>query len=217
MLHYLIAAGVAVLTGGASAEPAQTQFRMAGVNFIVPLPDGYCLPTGKDIDVSQAMAAADSENVTHAMLVRCDNDELMDYYILKTPKQVMMAQVSMADFLSAMGEAFANPAMKKLIHGDEIEKVVERDLNAVLGTKVDFVGEIKPLGQDDQCAYLGGIGDFSNIPKPYKIAIGACMTVVSNKVITVYSYGPRTDQVGVINELKKAHNLAAEISATPAL
>lgn len=201
----------------AAAEPGKTgqaQFRMAAIDFSVSVPSGYCLPQGKNSDIAQMIAAADSQNITHLTIPLCNNDEWMDYYILKTPKKVITTVVDLPEFLSAMGKAFDNPAIKKFIANEQIDQQVEKDLAQIFGGKIDFSGEIKPLGKDERCAYLGGVGEFKNVPQPYKIAIGACMTVVSKKVITVYSYGPRIDNDGVLNEIKKARALAGKISAT---
>jgi hypothetical protein len=113
MLMHLAVLAMALFADPASSD-ASTQgtasFRVNGVSFELPIPAGYCLPTGRDIDAVQIMAAADDRNVTHLALFRCDGrgDPALDYIFVKTPVTTLGATVSREGFLSAIGEVFRN-------------------------------------------------------------------------------------------------------------
>ena len=68
---FLLTATLAASTAGAAVTPAPSTFRIGGVEFALPLPTGYCMPQGKQIDIAQLIAAADPNSVTHLTLVRC--------------------------------------------------------------------------------------------------------------------------------------------------
>lgn len=218
----LIFAAAATLPGPAfSAEKSEVAkemiFRFGGVEFSMPIPDGYCEPKGKDVDVAQAVAAIDSLNVTHLILKNCD-PKLSDlgYFILKTPKNALFASVPRAEFLSAIEKELGRPENQQKILGDKDIQEVSAGIERVLNMKVSMDAAIGFRATDETCAYIGGYASYTNIPKPYKIALGMCMTSIENKIITVSAYGPPEDNGDVGRLMAQSKAIAASIKGMAA-
>ena len=194
-----------------------TYFRMGGIDFAVPIPAGYCMPQGRDIDIAQALAAADNVNLTHVTLMKCGETDLLNYYILKTPRGAILKDLQLESFLNEIGVQFQSTAIQDFMKDGSLEKEVKKGLQTVLGGDLDLTTDIKPLGRDERCAYVGGTAEFTNVPDPYKISMGGCITIISNRIISVYSYGSRIDAQGVVEQLKKAKELSVRMTGEPAM
>lgn len=219
MKHHV--AGALLLISASQAAQAETaaSFRFGGVEFEVPLPAGYCLPQGQDIDVAQVLAAADHSNVTHLTLQRCHHEDgpLLDYILIKTPTQALLARVGREELLEGVGQAFDAAPFASAIESGEFLSEAAEGLSSATGTLVDMSGGIRPLGRDSMCAYLGGIVEISSGVASYSISIGSCITAISDRVVAVHWYGPDTGSAGVAALLTRARRLAETISARPAL
>jgi hypothetical protein len=204
----------------AEVQKGILSFRSGGVAFKMPLPKGYCLPSGTDIDAAQLMAAGDTENVTHALLVRCDANSgealgAKDYLILQTPRQALLAPVTRGELLQAVGAEFEKPEFSAAIAGGEIEQEVEKSFGKVLGTEVTFDGAIRPLGRDDVCAFMGGVIEFKAVAVGYKISAASCITSIGNRVMAINWYGPDTHAAAIAELLKKARGVAESMTGEP--
>ena len=199
---------------------ADASFRVGGVAFQLPLPSGYCLPRGLQVDVAQLVAAGDSENVTHLTLLPCNaavaGPELgsqNDYILIKTPKQALIAEVSREELLQGIGEAFENPAFTEALASGQMLKDAGKGVGNVIGTTVDLSGTVAPRGKDESCAYLGGTLAVASPATSYTLAVGACITAVGGRVLAVYWYGPDEGPAGVARLLVKAKGLAGTITS----
>lgn len=191
-------------------------FRMGGVDFAVPIPAGYCVPQGRDVDIAQALAATDNINLTHVTLMKCGENDLLNYFILKTPRAAILKDFQLEPFLNEIGVQFQSTAIKDFMSDGSLDKEVKKGFQTVLGSDLDLTTDIKPLGRDERCAYVGGTAEFTNVPDPYKISMGRCITIISNRIISIYSYGSRTDVQGVVEQLKKAKELSVRMTGKPA-
>ena len=207
----------------AAPEPSrQASFRVGGVELQAPIPAGYCMPAGTEVDVAQLLAAGDDQNVTHLTLVRCrapgapERTGLgSDYILVKTPKQALLVEIGRDQMLAAMGQAFENPALAEALASGKPAEDAEKSLSRVIGDKIDLSGNVVPLGRDDVCAYLGGIVNVSTSTQSYRISLGACMTAVGGRLLAIYRYGPDEGQAGVARLLVKAKEFARTFAAVP--
>jgi hypothetical protein len=199
-----------------AADNASANFRVGGAELSMPLPDGYCMPSGKDIDVAQLMAAADKVNVTHAMVVKCGSQpQLLDYFILKTPVEALLPVLDRQEFLKLMKTEFVKPEMQNYMSDDKLEQEVGRSYEKVLQQKISMDAQIDFRGSDDVCVYLGGYGLVTDIPQPYSIAVGLCMTTVEGKMLSVNIYAPPADSADVAKLMTRAREIALSIMAAP--
>jgi hypothetical protein len=196
------------------AADTAVDFRIGGVDFSLPIPDGYCKPAGKGLDVAQAMAATDDLNVTHLLLQNCDPKlSDVDYFILKTPKNALLVNAPRAELLSAMQAEISKPINQEEIFGDKMNQQASAGFDRVFNMKIDMDAAIGPRGYDDTCAYIGGYISYTNITEPYKIAIGMCFTSINSKIMTVNVYGQPKDQTDVARLLARSKLIATSITS----
>ena len=210
------AALLLVGTTAAGAAGPTASFRFGGVEFEAPIPEGYCLPQGADIDVAQLIAAGDRDNVTHLTLYRCGPHEGVrtDYILLKTPRQALFANLEREQLLAAMAQVFESPEFESTVAA--MPDRVAGDLSTVVGRDVDLAGRVRPLGRDDTCAYMGGTLQVSVAQVTYPISLGLCMTVVSGRLVSVNYYGPDRGEAGVRDLLARAKLFAQAMTGRPA-
>jgi hypothetical protein len=202
----------------ATPGPADASFRVGGVEFQLPLPSGYCLPRGLQVDVAQLVAAGDSDNVTDLTLFPCsapvDGPGLgaqNDYVLIKTPKPLLIVEASREEVLRGIGEAFENPAFTQAMASGQLMTEAGKDVGDVLGAKVDLSGDVAPRGKDDVCAYLGGTMAVQSPRASYTLSVGACVTAVGGRMLTIYWYGPDQGPASVARLLIKVKGLAQTI------
>jgi hypothetical protein len=82
--------------------------------------------------------------------------------------------------------------------------------------KGDLSGDVRPLGKDERCAYLGGVMQVKSATSDYRISIGICMTVVAGRLLTINWYGPDKGSAGVGELLVRAKRLAVGIKGAAA-
>jgi hypothetical protein len=211
--------------GCSKAEAASNQekpvatFRFSGTSFSLPIPDGYCLPTGRDVDVAQLLAAGDNENVTHLMLNWCEprSREAIDddYILIKTPKHALLAFVDRKSFMEAVGVEFDKPDFAAALAREDFTDGAEKSLEETLGSKIDIGGALRPLGKDDVCAYLGGTLEIATPKLAYKISVAGCITSVANRVVTLYWYGPDKGAPGIASLITRVRTLATKVEGHP--
>ena len=57
----------------ATADAEQSTFTVGDVSFLMSLPGGFCLPSGRYIELSHETAAMDNRNLTDVSFVKCDD------------------------------------------------------------------------------------------------------------------------------------------------
>ena len=220
-MNHLRYAAVALLASAATpalAQEAQTaRFNITGVDIALPVPAGYCLPEGKRAAVAQLLAASDDTNVTDLTLNRCEDDRAFaDYYLVKTPKAMLAVTVTRAQLIDLMVKTIDDPALKAALDPAKIGPEVEKSLERVIGQKTTIGGEVKWLGHDDVCVYLGGVISLKRANADYKRALSGCLTAVSGRALTIYRYSDGTDPANVTRNLADAKALALSMKGSAA-
>ena len=150
---------------------AQNSFRVGAVEFTTALPAGYCAAEGKNAAVAQMLAAADNRNVTHLTAMSCDADKAWkDYFILKTPNELLAVTTDTAELQRAMG-----PGFNAQSGGDNEE--ASKSVSRTIGSPVQIKGKVRGYGQDANCVYLGAVLDMAAPERgiAYTLAMGGCM------------------------------------------
>ena len=214
VLYLGLAASFLTPTIALAADQPLVTFRLPGVQFSMPMPDGYCLPSGDDVDVAQLVAAGDTVNTTHVTVVKCgDRLASSDYFILKTPVQALLMSINRQEFLEMMKLEFAKPEMQAIVADNEIADGVAKDFENIMHQKIEIDSQVGYRGGDDACVYLGGYASYTNIPEPYQIALGMCMTTVEGKMININVYGPPEGSDDVSKLMARARDIALSIEA----
>lgn len=214
---FFLAATLAASTAGAAVTAASSTFRVGGVDFSLPLPTGYCMPQGRQIDIAKLIAAADPNSVTHLTLMQCGVEITTganDYTLIKTPNTALVTAVDRPTLLASLGAEFDKPETLKFLQSDAFDKKVSEDAGKVIPGKPQFTGDIKPLGRDGVCAYLGGTTKVVGNGTSYSQAVGTCITSIGKRIVVVNRYGVRADDNGVAILLRQAKALALTINAS---
>ncbi len=195
----------------ATEAPQRASFQVGAQAISWRIPKGYCLPaTGVEAAVFQAIAAADDQNVTDLSLAACANGKVnQDRYVLvKTPKAVLLPTFQRAEFLASLRKEFGvlgtAEAISKSASEDASKKFTE-----LLGSKTSIQATAKPISVDALCGYIGGTGNYAVAAGTWRVAFGACMTIVKGKVVTVYVYDRFVD-VSTISQLVSDSRVLAE-------
>jgi len=197
MAMALTATACLAATGaGAQTKPGWTSFTVGGANFEMPIPAGFCLPNGKTADAARLLATGDKDNVTSVTLLSCTGDGFDTYILIKTPVSLSNTDFTREETLKSLGAAFETPLFKDRLPSAVIDKSAQ-GLSEAFGQKVDLAGEVKPLGKDQACAYLGGTMDVKMPQITYRVSVGTCLTAVGRRFIAVNAYGPDKGSAGV--------------------
>ena len=197
----------------ADAPAAKTSFdfSVGGVALTLPLPAGYCLPTGKAAAVAELIAAGDTNSVTHVTLKRCDIDlgtGSNDYTLIKTPTSALMTTIDRPALIKALGDQFADPVTLAQLAASLSDGKAGKDVSEVLHAKVEIKGDIKPLGHDDVCAYLGGQVNVKAEGAGYLQPTAVCITSVGSKVVTISRYGTDLKPAAIVSLMRDARQIA---------
>lgn len=193
----------------ASSSPATVRIQIGATPIDVPLPKGFCLAEDEaEKAAEQLMAASDSQNVTHLIASECgkspDPAAKAEYFMLKTPRDMLAASSDRQPTLAAFKEVFDSGA----IDLDSAIKEANTDLNKTMPTEVKMDGAVSYRGHDDSCVYLAGVADVSaaELSVAYKVGMAGCLTTVHKKMLSVnwYSYDPSSASINRIKEKTKA-------------
>lgn len=210
-------APVAAEPAPAPTPPVSIDFSIGGVALTMPLPAGYCIPTGQDAARAQIVAAGDKGTVTHATLKRCDGslgNGANDYTLIKTPNAMLVPVVDRPTLIKELGAEFDNPVAVAGFAGDMNKSDAGADLSQILGTRVEIKGTVKPLGHDAVCAYMGGQVEVKGAGLSYLQPTGVCITSVGGKVVTIARYGKDLAPAAIATLLRGARAIA--LSMRPA-
>ena len=211
-----VAAWAAALAAPAVAQ-VRMEFRVGGVGIELTPPKGYCEPSGIGIDVAQILAAGDDTNVTDLTLFPCADQtgEAPDYYLIKTPKSVLLSNAPRAELLAGLRVEFDKPGFEAAMKALDAPGEASDAYTKLIGQKVDVTGSLNPMGLDETCAYLGGVIKFEAKAIAYSRAVGSCITSVGNRVVIIHRYGAG-EPGNVLPMMKSAKALALAMQAKPA-
>ncbi|MEZ0242100.1 MAG: hypothetical protein ACAH11_01910 [Sphingomonas sp.] len=205
------------LAGNAAAQGSagSARFAMGGVNFVMPMPEGYCLP-GPDMQPTvEAAAASDTQNKTALTLMSCGpNADPLDYLMIKTPNDFVTVDVTRARLLSSLGPDFDTPVGPNFSLG-KAEKEMEGILSEGAGREVDVASALAPRGHDDVCAYLGGTVT-SDALDGGVISVGSCLTAIGGRVLAINLYARGGEPATVSKLMRRARALALTITGKKA-
>lgn len=175
----------------AKDNPRTQDFAIGPDSLTMPVPDGYCVPSGKLIGLAQATAAADTTNVTLATFLACGREGVnpfQDYVLLKVPVTALMVKIDKASALDQLEAAMTGPNAPKF--DAAMEQRVEGSIGKVIGRKTNVQTNYGYMGRDGDCLYMGGRIQLSveNSAVTPNGANVACLTVAANKILTVYTY-----------------------------
>lgn len=202
-----------VLCGHASAakapSPRLAHFRLAGDEIVVPMPAGFCDPTGGYIDGAQAVAAADNDNLTLITLYDCAEmargEHPSHYAMIKAPKSGLSKRVSRGELVKGMGDIPQNTFTDQI----QKEKLTEvgRNVSKVFGEDAALTGSIAPIDKDDLAFYLGGVLGLSVAgDTPQNVSVVVALTTVKDHIVSYNFYGPgaRVSDVATVLRRTKA-------------
>lgn len=207
-----ILSAMALTSAAAGTSDRLADFRVGGVSFRLPIPAGYCLPSGRMADVMQLLAAGDTENVTDLSLAQCVDKMLpgaSDYTIIKTPRRGLLVTVDRAELLTAVGKEFD----KKLDTSPMLD-AAGKSVSGVAGTKISISGTFGPRGKDDVCAYMGGVLHYESRTMTYDQPMGGCITAVGGRVLYIYRTGTKNDEAGILDLMRESRAIALSIKTT---
>jgi hypothetical protein len=205
----------AALAAAANSPAAHQDIQIGTVVLRVPLPAGFCKPTGQDAAVMQLLTASDSRNITHASFVECKDTSAHRYIQLKTPVQVFNADLDLAETLKSMAEALEEPELAAKFQSKDFRNQIGEEKSKVLGAKTELSGEFGPRGHDEVCVYLGGLVTTTINDATETQAAATCMTVVGKRMISINQYEDTTDPKAYETLMGKARQLALKIRVVP--
>lgn len=198
----------------AAGENTPVAFAIGGESFELPLPTGYCPPSGRTAAIAQLLAAGDTQNVTHAMLVPCGQEPgsgVNDYTLVKTPSNLLIVDLDRAALLAAMGPEFDKPDFAAVMATPEAMAKPGEDMSRAMGAKVELTSALKPVGHDSVCAYLGGTVAVKTAAGSYDQPVGGCLTAVGKRFVAIYRYGKDGSNAGILTLLRQAKVIALTI------
>jgi len=206
-----VAAGLASAPAQAQDGDRMAQFTIGGVAFEMPIPDGYCLPTGTAAYSAAFVAETDSENETLQTFYPCDNNDSdsPDYYVVKVPRRAVSFPITLDFLLPAMEQTFEDPAF--LAGLKQVNPGVSAEVSEASRQEISITGDIEPSGVDDSCAYLIGTLRIVSVDTDYERSIAACMTATGSRMVVVYRYADETRDPLTLKPIVKA--VAATIRA----
>jgi hypothetical protein len=195
----LVSSGEAVSAPGAAApapkapapaaQPKTAAFKVGTVAFEMPIPEGYCIPAGAQMASVELLSKTDNENVTDLVLFPCIRPGQpagapgQEFLIVKTPKMMVDVDTTRAAMLPALGAAFETSAFKEGMAAGRADAA--KAMEEKTGEKIEMVGEVGPRGRDETCGYIGGAPQVKGPQGTIRLAMGACLTVVGSRFVTV--------------------------------
>lgn len=206
------ALALAAAPGGAAAQTkAQHRFTVNSKAFTVPVPEGYCLPSGPTVQLAQGVAALDTMNLTHANLDRCGTFG-EDYVHIKSPRQSQTVPMPRKDFIALIARELQTASGQQLV--DDAIAEAGRDIAEGTDNEIQLDNTVpRYFGQDDVCAYMAMTGDVSGAGGTVKIHGVICMTLVDSEFMNVNVYAIEGKGITDAQLKARARAIAASIAA----
>lgn len=203
-------AAALILAAPAAAQTAPVRFAIGSQHYEMPIPDGYCVPEGKQAESMALAARTDPSDVTLASIVSCGpKADPGDYFLVKTPANLTSTDV---EFGQLVGAEFDSPAE---IPVPDTEKNVSDVLSGHTGQKVAVNTAIAGRGRDATCGYIGGLIE-ANAAGSARVTmtVTGCITVVAKRAIMVFCYLPGDDLTHMAALKARARAIAQTIRST---
>jgi hypothetical protein len=211
---FILATGVAMaVSGPAAAQTDKTaSFSVAGKNFTVTVPDGYCLPQGADKALADAFADIDTLNFTHANFRQCGLPD-GDNSVIKSERNAQPVVINKAMFI-----AFVAKQLETELGQQQLAQGVEsggKDVAAGTGEQMSIGGGgMRGAGFDADCVYILGNVAVDVGKKTIPMNFGTCLTLVGGRVFAVHSYALADSEVTFSMLKERSRTIAATITET---
>ena len=207
-----LAAAVALLPGTAFAKgEALHRFSVGGKAYSVPVPQGYCLPSGGAVALADKVASLDTMNLTHANLDRCGTFG-EDYVHIKSPRRPQPIPIPRTEFIALLARQLETDSGRALM--DEALDKAGRDVAQGTDNEIQIDNTVpRYIGQDDMCAYMALTGDVTGPTGSVKMRGVICMTVVGGEFMNVNAYAIETTGITEAQLKSRVRAIAASIAA----
>jgi hypothetical protein len=196
---------------GAAAQAAEPRSVVVdGQAVRLPVPEGFCLPTGPYEVGARQMAAFDEDNVTLLTLNSCSQmaakARRMTHYVhVKFPVSARGLTVTMADVHREFPDApdvFARWFDAIMDEGD-----LNGDFTQLLGKEAVFSQGLRPVGEDQTGFYLAGTLTLEAGDERVVMSAASGVTSIRGKVIAFNVYGPGSTPADIAARLREAKGL----------
>ncbi|MGB7655240.1 MAG: hypothetical protein WBL74_07145 [Novosphingobium sp.] len=198
----------------ALAASGAVNFTIADRELAMPVPAGYCLPEGIAAEIADMTARTDKDNKTLASFVDCKGQgtqaAMVNYVLVKSPNSAAEFTMDKTEALDMLTEAGTSPDAPKF--DEAMASEMADNSEEAFGKRIELTGNVGYAGRDADCVYLAGRLALKSDPGGKSLWLGACMTVVGGKVLTVYRYDARS--TAKIADLK-AHAKMVALSIHP--
>jgi len=204
-----LAFAASVVAGPALAQET-VSFSIGTVNYTAPMPAGYCMPKGQQVEMARYAASLDKENTTVLTLYACgENASPTDYALVKVPIALASTRITLATVLQ--DPQFARVEKPGALPG--VEDTLEGALSEKTGQDVQVSSAVAALGHDDVCGLVGGSMSATapNVPNPIYISLGGCMTSVGDRAFMVFFYASGNDPATVKRLIAKSRAFAMTV------
>lgn len=217
MLGGAMAVAAAAPTAGARES---FTLEIGGKQLTAPVPEGYCIPKGKDKEAAEMFARGDTQNFTPVTLIRCDRQNHPqgfgpDYFLIKTPRETVGAVIERAEFLKLMEAEMGKAEWQSGERTDALLENASKEVSSAVGTNVAISGALRPRGVDKSCAYLGGTLNVATENQTLPVLAGACLTSVAGKLLSVNAYGEAKPPADAAGQMRRARDLAMQLKPAP--
>ena len=189
-LPVLAAVAALGIVGTAAAAEGTAAFTIGTVKLTMPVPDGFCVPTGANADLAASTAEADRYGATLATFLACNRKPGIhpwsQYVLIKTPLGYQDRLFEKEPVLARMDAEGRGPNTPRLTE-EMTEELAEQTENA-LGERIEMRGSYGYAGRDADCAYLAGPMQMTLRGQTLTARVASCVTIVGGKAVSVNIY-----------------------------
>jgi hypothetical protein len=209
----LLGAGQAL----AQQAPATARFNVGSVAMDAKLPAGFCEPSGAAIAAARLTAASDPGNATDLTLYPCTDTSGAppEYFLVKTPRNLLDTAMTREELLKALTAELEDPSFSAEKLSSEANSSASDSVSKASGVQVQVKTDIRPLGRDGECAYMGGVVALTAGSQSGSVNVGGCITAVGNRVVMVFYYRAGSNIAEAAKLLPAAKALAMAITPRP--
>jgi hypothetical protein len=188
----ILVAALSLAFGAAQAAERSVGVTVDGQTIQVPLPEGYCAPTGAYVERARSVAALDEANETLLTLYDCatmaaGGVDMPRYAHLKFPRSARGHTLTMDQVRDAFPDAPSDFA--RLLNEAVDEKALGKEFSDLSKADVKVeVGGLKPVGEDATGVYLAGVMTLqvNGATRPLAAAVG--VSSVKGKLVSFNAY-----------------------------
>lgn len=211
-LPVLAAVAALGIVGTAAAAEGSAAFTIGTVKLTMPVPEGFCVPTGMNADLAASNAEADQHGATLATFLACNRKPGIapwsHYVLVKSPYAVKDMTVEKEAALAMLNAEGSGPNAPRFT--DEMTEELAENTESAFGERIEIRGTFGFAGRDADCAYLVGPMQASVRGRTVNARVATCMTVAGGKMLSVNVYDFRL--VHTVPQLKaQARTIALSI------